>query len=513
MAAGWPIVAQPKPEGATITLAAAEKMAERGSFELRALRIEGAVAKETSHERLRAFFPDVSVAYRQNRTVAQREFDNGDYSVQLNVSQPVYDGGRTSLAYEASRIAQGLARQKLYDAREALRLKVRETYLAILQLQARASVAAQAVESARFLFRMGRLEHKQGTLTLLDLRERANEYEQRTLALRREEESVANKLTEFALLLQLPEEERLIPETLDLFKLRMADRLPATDVLLQLAQKNHPRLRQFRMDLAQKRKQHLITEYDYLPSVALTGRYGRTGDTWPPRTIEWGVGFSLSFNLWGSTLSNDAVSNRTEGDVSRGLSAGGRLNLYDNPGYRSAKLSAAADLLRARQALRDLQRSLQHEVGRALRELRLRSNELRLADEEVALRELRHKVDRHRFRLGEMPYRDFLEEERRLIESRNALAEKRTEMILSINRTEVSLGLALDQLGLINWADVRGGRNAPDTIRRIWKPRTRLRPNTDLQPNTELQPNTDLQPDTKPQSKPKTPAGRGEVRI
>ena len=472
-----PLFGAPGPQTkAVISLSEAERVAEQCSFELRALRLEGAIGKETVRERFRAFFPAVSVTYRQNRTIAARDFDNGDYSVQLNVSQPIYDGGRTRLAYQTARIGAGLAGRRHSEAREALRLKVREAYLAVLQAEARISVARHSLGTAEHFFRMGRVEERQGSLTLLELRERASELEQRKLAYHRETDGLSDRLTDFAVLLQLPDGERLHPQPLDLFRLRLSSELPKPDALLGLAQNNHPKLRQFRMELAQKQKQFLITKYDYLPSVALTGRYGRTGETWPPRTSEWGVGVSVSFSLWGSTLSNDVVSNRTDGDVSRGVSAGGRLDIYDNPGFRRNRLSSAADLLRARRALVELQSTLRSDVRRVIRDIRRKREELRLADDALAVRELRHRIDVEKMRLGELRYRDFLEEEHRLIEARLTLAVQRTESVVSINRLEASLGLALDSLGIVNWAELRGPPpSGSDRIRRSWKPRTRIR--------------------------------------
>ncbi len=460
---------------AGISLEEAERLAEDGSFELRALRIESAIGRETIRERTRAFFPAVSVSYRQNRTIAQRDFDNGDYSVQLNVSQPVYDGGRSSLALEAARISAGLAGRRLAEGREALRLKVRETYFAVLQSRIRVSIAKYSLKTAEYFFRIGRVEERQGSLTHLELRERAGELEQRRLALRRESDALRDRLTDFAVILQLPPGEKVAPRELDLFRLRLSAELPPYDDLLRQAEQNHPKLRQFRMELAQKQRQYLIAKYDYLPSIAVTGRYGRTGDTWPPRTTEWGVGVSLTFRLWGSTLTNDAVSNRTEGDVSRGLSAGGRLDLYDNPGFRREQLTATADLLRARRALADLRRTLRHDVERVLRELRLKRDELRLADENLAVRELRHRIDLDRMRLGELRYRDFLEEEQRLIEARYQLAAARTEAVVTVNKLEASLGLPLDALRIVNWAEIRQPKEGEDT-RRNWQPRTEIRP-------------------------------------
>ncbi|MBI3395477.1 MAG: TolC family protein, partial [Spirochaetia bacterium] len=87
-----------------IGLKDAEQIAIDNSMDLRLLQVEAAALEKSRNQKLRDFFPQASVSYRQNRVVAQRDFDNGTHSVQMQLSQPIYDGGKSQINLEIADI-------------------------------------------------------------------------------------------------------------------------------------------------------------------------------------------------------------------------------------------------------------------------------------------------------------------------------------------------------------------------------------------------------------------------
>lgn len=458
-----------------IGLSTAEQIAIKNNYELRALRMEGRLKEITINERLREFFPSLSVSYRRNRTIARRDFDNGQHSLQLSLSQPIYDGGRTLLAHEIARIDRRLARLGYYTALDNLRFKVRQAYLELQQQRANISVALAGRLSTENLLRKAEVERRLGDITELDLREIKNELGQRQLTYKNANDNYQDSLREFGILLGVPETQSVTTVPLDLYRLKIRDLLLSESALFRQALKSHEKLRESKINLARNRREYLITKYDYLPSIALTGHYGKTGDEWPPANTEWGMGISFTFKFLGNTLSNDLTSNRTHNGSNRGYTAGGQLNIFNDAGWQKPHLTNTIALMRARYRRKELIRQVRLDVRKLRRNLLDKKKELQLADEELAIRERRFLIELFRYHNGDLSVNKLFEEELLLIQARLNLIRQRKESALAVSQLEIGLGLRLDSLGLLNLDRIEQIRPDDDVYRRAWKPKTTIK--------------------------------------
>ncbi len=459
--------------GRRLGLKEAEQVALTNSFELRMLRAERGIADQNIKGKFRDFFPTVSVSYRQNRTVARRDFDQGRYSVQLSVSQPVYDGGRSKLAYEIAKIDARMARSQYWQNTNQLRFQVRQGFLKLQQQRGNISVSRASMESARALKIRSSMERKQGEITELDYREVENEFTRRVLTLKQEEETYKDGLIDFKNLLRLPEEGVPDIALLDLYGLEVAALKFNPDDLYDLAVKNRPDVKQAKIDEARSRREFLITKYSYLPNVSLTGNYGKTGEEWPPRSTEWGVGINFTFNFLGNTLRNDAQLQRSRDNTSRGISTSGNLDIYSNAAWQQPHMQNQIQLMRNKQKKADLIRDIRLQIARAHRGIEDKQKALRLSDESLAIRELRNQVERRRMIMGELSLSEYLEEEIKLIQARLQLIQERVDFALSINQLEMDLGLELDTLEMLNFAELKP-EEEEEGIRRLWLPKTNI---------------------------------------
>ncbi len=312
------------------------------------------------------------------------------------------------------------------------------------------TLARLALASTELLYKRALIEKRQESIALIDFREIENEHKKREFALKKEEASFADKQREFANLLHLPEGSIPVLVDVDLNRVTLKETVPKTDDLRALAEENSPDLKQARLDLYRSRREYLITEHDYLPTISLTGHYGRTGETWPPRSLDWGVGFNVTLPLQSSTLRTDAQYNSTKAETQHGLSQGGELDIYNNAGYRAAEMRNELQLFRARSSRDDLKRGLDLKLDRFARETAERIKDLDLLAEQVSISELRIAVEYRKYLSGQTALHDYLEEEIKLQQARQSLLEKRVESILSINQFEADIGLDLDALNLID---------------------------------------------------------------
>ncbi|MEQ9367278.1 MAG: TolC family protein, partial [Leptospirales bacterium] len=190
-------------ESMALGLADAERIALTNNFDLRVLNMERDIAEDAIDSRLRDFFPSLSFSYRRNRTIARRDFDNGNHSVQVSLSQPVFDGGRTQLAYEVSKIDARLARERITESKNQLRFQVRQQYLQLVQEKENIAIARAAYESARATLARATVEHRQGAITELDFQEIRTEFDRRGLELEQRTLAYENGRVDFAQLLRV----------------------------------------------------------------------------------------------------------------------------------------------------------------------------------------------------------------------------------------------------------------------------------------------------------------------
>ncbi|MBL8018242.1 MAG: TolC family protein [Leptospirales bacterium] len=455
-----------------VGLSEAEQFAENGNVDLKALRAERAIADEGRKAKFRDFFPTMSLSYRRNRTLANRDFDSGSHSVQVSMSQPVYDGGRSGLAYEVAEIDVKLAQEKHSEFRNRLRFQIRSAYLAVLREKAAISIARTSLESSKFVFDKAVVERRQGSITELDFREIENEFARRKMDLKQAEDGLRDRQIELATILRWPADEELDIRDLDLFSLRPSDFKSSLEEMLQIALKERPDVRQARIDLMRSRREYLITEHDYLPTVALTGNYGKTGEEWPPRQTEWGVGVSFTFRIAGSTLSNDLRSLHSRNETTSGYSSGAQLNVYDNPGAKASHMRNEVGLMKAREKERQLEEQLRNEVTRLRRSYHDKLELVSITDRALAVKEQRFKIQQIQLRNGSLSVPRYIEEEIKLIEARSALVRERIELILTANQVELSLGLPVDSLALVDLKSIE--TEDPSAGRRAWLPHTNL---------------------------------------
>src|SRR5690606_22091643 len=145
------------------------------------LRLESELTQINELSRFRDFFPTLSLSYRRNRTIAQRDFDTGSNSVQLSISQPIYDGGRSVLAHEIAQIDSVLHTEKMRETKEQLRLQVRQNYFEILQAEQNVSILNESLKQYERFREISEVEYRNGNIAMLEILEIRNQLHQRKM--------------------------------------------------------------------------------------------------------------------------------------------------------------------------------------------------------------------------------------------------------------------------------------------------------------------------------------------
>lgn len=449
-----------------------EALAEKNNIALRTLRFESELSEMNERNRLRDFFPTLSLSYRRNRTIAQRDFDTGSNSVQLSISQPIYDGGRSLLALEIAQIDSVINREKIQETKEQLRLQVRQSYFEILQAEQNVAILAESLKQYNRFREISETEYRNGNLALLEILEIRNQLHQRNVELLAEKATYQSKLASFKLMLRLPEDMQLKLKKLDMRAAGTEHLEIDSESIVARALERRPDIRKARLDLYRAQKEFKITEYHFMPTVSLTGNYGKSGNDWPPQSAEWGIGLNVTMNIFGNTVSTDYRYLNSAQETSKGYSTGANATIYDKPGYEEPHIRNQIELLRAKDKLHETEQSIRNQLVAIRREYDRRRVSLRLLDVSTAIKEKRFKVNERLYRNGEVSLDEFNKQELQLQQARFALVKERFAYTLFVYQMELSLGLKIGELGEI---PIREAENDD-----IWRPATILPENENL---------------------------------
>ncbi|MBI41073.1 MAG: hypothetical protein CMF59_15860 [Leptospiraceae bacterium] len=433
----------------TIDLRRAEEQALAHSVEIRNAHLDRGLSNEALTSAWRDFLPAVSVTYRRNRTVARRNFDNGRYSVQLNISQPVYDGGRSSFRLEESEIRRSILRTRMKQLRNDIRYKARKRYLEIQRRISTIELRRDSLKRSAHMAEKARIQFESGVITRIDLEEIRNRHETIQIDLKSAKRKLQEAVHNFCLLTGNNQASFPGIQLLNLQNLEVSSGHLNLDSLISRSLDSHPEIRQARKSLRLAiQKLELARQY-YLPRLALTARYGKTGEDWPPETSEWGLGFSLSFRGFNSTLSNNVGIHRSEGGTSRGASSRGTLDLFSDMGRDARILRRKKTVIQLRRRLKNLRFGIPYRAKSLLGELRQKKKQLTLQREITDNRKRQFQVDAIRYENGQLSLEEYREEEMRMNRSVQELARSRTNIILFAATMEKNLGFAQGSLDLI----------------------------------------------------------------
>ncbi|MCB1137661.1 MAG: TolC family protein [Leptospiraceae bacterium] len=443
------VVSQPD-SGSALTLREVENLVIEHSVELKEARIEQRIAREKEAMEFRNLFPSLSISYRQNRTVARRNFDNGRYSVQVKLSQPVYDGGRSSLRRKIARIQTQMARDRRSLLRRKTAHEARKSYLAMQGALARLSLAHSRRLRSERLLESARLEYRNGLITRLDFLEIQNQHRRSELKIHSARRSAEKSRRELILLTGLSKEAFPGIRLLDMSNTVFRAMTFSPDRLAELTRKNHPRILRLQRNLYRARENYKVSKEYYLPTISLTGRYGKTGDQWPPGQSEWGLGVNITFRGLESTLSQNVGLDQSRNGASRGVASGGQLQVLNDTGVDARRLRATSSLLKARRALQDLKKALPLEARMLARQYRDRRLELRTTEHAFRIQKKRFKIDALRYRKGQLALEEYNEEEQRLHQSSLSRIQKRIQLLQFISQMELDLGIPHNGLRLVS---------------------------------------------------------------
>jgi len=433
----------------SLDITEAEKLGIENSPQIKVIGYQQQVKNLLVAENWRNYFPTVSVRWDRNTNIIQSTDDVRNHRLSLNVDQVVYDGGRRALALQT--VLSDVALQK-YDLRLALndlRFRIRTAYYNLLSRKAQINVYENSAKRQTEQLYYANNELRLGETTevqVLEVENRLNEIivQEKTAMI-----GYSNQMEDFKILLRLPS-ETLVDLKGDILKsvnFRFEDM--EEQELVAYAYKYRVEFDRAKAQELQTSAQHQYAKSYWIPNLSLGGYSAFRDADYPARQQEWGLNFKVSMLLGPNTFSDTSNYTARNEDTDRSLSSSTAMSFYDQLPYKRQIVSTGIAAYQARLSRKQLDDIIKNEVKKALANYQASWTAMKQADGNVALFEKRIKIKEHQVKLGEARRTELAENEIRFLEAKNAQIAAKVRYMTSISELEISTGLSLDSLKLL----------------------------------------------------------------
>jgi outer membrane protein TolC len=293
----------------------------------------------------RSFLPNLSAGYSDGAKVSDRGPDDFTKTASLQVTQLLWDGGRTAGRLELQAAAVKVAREDIARQGRQIGERAVNLYWNAVAARDKLVVARASLESAVAQRLIVQKEVELGLSREIDLAD---------IQMREIELGISEASTRLAVSQAERDLSRAIGVAAEDLPV-LVDRIDTAYGGLELdaasiaeaASARNPDIQKLRASLEEKKAQAVAAERSWLPNLNLTGNYSVSGDAFPLTEPAWSLALSVAF----SDPMAGASSDSSLGSVARGdrsLNLGGKVSPLPDPGSVLERESARIALDEAR---------------------------------------------------------------------------------------------------------------------------------------------------------------------
>jgi TolC family type I secretion outer membrane protein len=222
------------------------------------------------------------------------------YSAGVQVSQVIFDGGANLFNLSSKLSAKNSSDYSLLFNKQNLIFQVKQAYYDLLRAKMLLEVQREVVKRGEQQLKIAQSRYELGSASKSDFLKAKVQFGQDQLALVKAENQVKVAQASLnAVIGQKVDEEFEVQEVLEQPQMNLS-----YGESVNLAYKNHPSIKQTDSDLDVAEANTKQARAGYFPTVSLDGSYSWRGyplngiDNYRDRDYRWGVGLSVSFNLF-----------------------------------------------------------------------------------------------------------------------------------------------------------------------------------------------------------------------
>lgn len=428
-----------------LTLEQAGELAVEVSPDLRQLgaQIHGATI---NHKRgIANYFPVISLSGSQNNSIRIESSDSRQLAFNAQITQPIYNGGRTRIGRQLSVIEIDLQRQNLIKQEDALLDQVWELFYGIIIQEEKVELYKKTMEITLQQLKISELQLELGEITELDHLEASLQASSLSLMISEEERSLKQMEFQLKQILQIDpvQEMELIGELPINYEGMTIESTPET--LFQVALANNLELDGYEFELTRQRTQLQLSNRTYLPQISLKGNFQLSDNDLPLQNFNYSIGLDISFPFRNFPLTMSIGYSETPGQE---FSSYNSQNISSNNDYSHLANDQISELsIEVAQEKIDLfVDSLRSNIFFFIQNLEDQKFSLDLQRQELEILSKRTELMNLQLDLGEIKLLDYLEAEMELAQKKQALLEACLALKKQERELEKLLGLSIGEL-------------------------------------------------------------------
>lgn len=298
------------------------------NLQLRASMIQERMAEVRSKASRKALLPEVSVglqaAYLGQPTVFERglsgashpESPNWQQNYAVDITQPLYHGGRIRSAIKQSDIERKIAALQSSDDKATVKLALLQQYMNLFSYYKQREVLQRNIEESEIRLKDIKKMKEEGLITNNDVLRSELQLTTDRLSLTEAENNITLCSMQLDILLGIDETLLIVPDT-TLLKQPIA--LADYESCINDAYANNPRMQLARQQTALAKNETRAAQAEYLPQISLFA--GNTLARPITRTMadqfsnSWNIGVRISYSLSSLYKNKDNVNERRSNEL------------------------------------------------------------------------------------------------------------------------------------------------------------------------------------------------------
>ena len=298
------------------------------NLQLRAAAIQQRMAQERCKAARKALLPEVQVGvqagYLGQPTVFERglagamhpKSPNWQQSYAVDITQPLYHGGRLRTAIKQSDIEHSIAALQTADSEADVKLELLRQYLTLFSYYKQRDVLQRNIEESEIRLKDIRKMKEEGLITNNDVLRSELQLTNDRLSLTEAENSIALASMQLDILLGIDESLLIVPDTT---LLERTTTLTDYEACVNDAYENNTKMQIARQQTALARNETQAARNEYLPQVSLYA--GNTLARPITRTMadqfsnSWNIGVTVSYSLSSLYKNRDNVGERRSNEL------------------------------------------------------------------------------------------------------------------------------------------------------------------------------------------------------
>lgn len=394
---------------------------------------------------LTQFLPQITVNAGKNDSIIMNTTDTHQYSISTQVSQPIFNGGRTYLGRKLLKMQISQQQNEYALQEEVVMDEVWKLYYGIITQGKKISLYRKAIDITEYQLNVSKVQLELGELTELDYLEAEIQYQTFLSSLSQETLSLEKMQFELKRLLSIEQHITLVLTddiSVDYDGITLGYSL---DELFDIANTYNLSLRKSTFELASIRAQIRMERFSFLPQISLNGSYSISDDDMPLQNQSYGINLEFIFPFKNIPITASFGYNESL-NKSYGISQNIKSPINNDVSYIADRKAARISYQAMNERLESERKSLYSQLYFYIQNLRHQKEILQQLRNEEQLYTRKQNLMKLQLELGKSTLTDYLEVEKTAFEKQLEILEAVLALKQSERELEKMLGFPMGEI-------------------------------------------------------------------